>query len=48
MKLDDFAYAIAQKVFRELVHTHHIVISEPIEKAVLAKVREELSTLIKK
>jgi hypothetical protein len=48
MKLEDFAYAVVQKVFWELEHTHHFVVPEPERKAILAKVGEQLSTLIGK
>ncbi len=48
MKLDDFAYAVAQKVFHELEHTHHYVVPEPIQKAILARVREQMGALIQK
>jgi hypothetical protein len=47
MKLEDLAYAIAQKVFWELEHTHHFVVPEPIRKEVLATVRSQLNSLIK-
>ena len=47
MKLEDLAYAIAQKVFHELEHRHHFVVPEAIRKAVLQAVREQLHSLIK-
>lgn len=47
MKLEDLAYAIAQKVFSELEHTHHYVVPEEVQKAVIARVREHLATLIR-
>lgn len=47
MKLEDLAYAVAQKVFWELEHTHHFVVPEAIQKAVVSKVREQLASLIK-
>lgn len=47
MKLEDLAYAIAQKVFWELEHTHHFVVPAPIQKDVLAKVQQQLNSLIK-
>lgn len=47
MKLEDLAYAIAQKVFWELEHTHHFVVPEPIRKEILAAVRAQLNSLIK-
>jgi hypothetical protein len=48
MKLEDLAYAVAQQVFHELEHTHHYVVPESIQRAVLARVREQLGSLIKK
>jgi hypothetical protein len=48
MKLEDFAYAVAQHVFHELEHTHHYVVPEPIQKAILARLREQTGALIKK
>jgi len=48
MKLEDLAYAIAQKVLWELEHTHHFVVPEPARKAVIAKVVAELPSLIRK
>lgn len=47
MKLPDLAYAIVQKVFHELEHTHHFVVPEQIQKDVVKKVQEDLGTLIK-
>lgn len=47
MKLEDLAYAIAQKVLWELEHTHHFAIPEAVQKAVVAKVRENLASIIK-
>jgi len=47
MKLEDLAYAIAQKIFWELEHTHHFVVPKELEKAVMAKVRQDLASLIK-
>jgi hypothetical protein len=46
MKLEDMAYAVVRKVFWELEHTHHFVIPEAIQKAVVSKVQEQLSSLI--
>lgn len=47
MKLEDLAYAIVQKVFWELEHTHHFNVPEAIRKAILATVRAQLGSLIK-
>ena len=47
MKLEDLAYAVAQKVFAELEHTHHFVVPEKIQKQVIEKVQGELGSLIK-
>ncbi|MBN1268884.1 MAG: hypothetical protein JXB04_04800 [Kiritimatiellae bacterium] len=47
MKLEDLAYAIVEVVFRELRHTHHFTVPEAVQKAVLQKIKSELSTLIK-
>ncbi len=47
MKLEDLAYTIVQKVFWELEHTHHYAVPEPVEKAVIQKIRQELSSLIR-
>ncbi|MBP7427897.1 MAG: hypothetical protein KBC05_00620 [Candidatus Hydrogenedentes bacterium] len=47
MKLEDLAYAIAQKVFWELEHTHHFVVPENIRKDILAAIRAQLNSLIK-
>lgn len=47
MKLEDLAYAIAQKVFAELEHTHHFVVPEKVQKEVLEKIQGQLGTLIK-
>lgn len=46
MKLEDLAYAIAQKVFSELEHKHHFVVPDQIRKKVIEKVREDLGSLI--
>lgn len=47
MKLEDLAYAIVQKVFWELEHTHHFVVPAPVQKDVLAKIRGQLGSLVK-
>jgi len=47
MKLEDMAYAIMQKVFSELEHTHHFIVPEKTQKAVIEKIRAELGSLIK-
>lgn len=47
MKLEDLAYAIAQKVFWELEHTHHFAVPENIRKEILAAIRAQLASLIK-
>lgn len=47
MKLEDFAYAVAQSVFHELEHVHHFVVPRPIREAVLAKIKQNLASLIK-
>lgn len=47
MKLEDLAFAIAQKIFWELEHRHHFVVPDAIQKAVIAKVREDMGELIK-
>lgn len=46
MKLEDLAYAIVQKVFKELEHTHHYVVPENIREAVVDKIKSELNSLI--
>ncbi len=47
MKLEDLAYAIAQKVLWELEHTHHFVVPEAIQKEILQAVKKDLHHLIK-
>lgn len=47
MKIEDLVYAVAQRVFRELEHTHHFIVPEAVEKAILEKIKAELHTLIK-
>jgi len=47
MKLEDLAYAITQKVFSELEHTHHFVVPEKVQKEILEKVQNEIGSLIK-
>ncbi len=47
MKLEDFAYAIAEKVFSELEHTHHFSVPDHIQKAIVEKVQKECGTLVK-
>ncbi len=46
MKLEDFAFAVAQKVFYELEHTHHFAVPEAIQKMVIARIQEQLGTII--
>ncbi len=46
MKLEDLAYAIAQRVFRELEHTHHFAVPEEIRKKVSEKIRADLDQLV--
>jgi len=47
MKLEDLAYAIAQKVFSELEHAHHFVVPEKVQKEIIEKVQSEIGSLIK-
>jgi hypothetical protein len=47
MKLEDFAYEIAKRVFHELEHAHHFTVPEAIREAVIRSVRENLGTVIK-
>jgi hypothetical protein len=46
MKLEDLAYAIAQKVFNELEHKHHFKVPDDIRKVVSASVQENLGDLL--
>ncbi|MBU0677623.1 MAG: hypothetical protein KJ626_05870 [Verrucomicrobia bacterium] len=47
MKLEDLAYAIAQKVLYELEHTHHFIVPKDIGKKVIETVKKDLPALIK-
>ena len=46
MKLQDFAFAIAQKVFQELEHTHHYAVPEQMKKDILEKIQKEHGQLV--
>jgi hypothetical protein len=46
MKLEDLAFAIAQRVFWELEHTHHFVVPEKICKAVTEKIQQDLDSIV--
>jgi len=47
LKLEDFAYAVAQKVLHELEHTHHFKVPDAIRKAILEQVKKDLNTLVR-
>ena len=42
MKLENLAYAIAERVFSELEHKHHFMVPEKIRKEVAESVQKKL------
>lgn len=48
MKVQDFAYRVAERVIELLEETQHYKIPEELRKTVLGKVQSELDDLIKK
>lgn len=46
MKIEDFAYAVVQKVFWELEHHHHFNVPEPIRKKIQESIRGQINDLI--
>ena len=47
MKLEDLSYAVIQKVFWELEHSHHFVVPQEVQKEVIKSVTENLDELIR-
>jgi hypothetical protein len=46
MKLEDFAYGIAKKIFEELEHKHHFKVPEAIQAEILKKVKTDLNSFM--
>ncbi len=47
MKLEDFAYAVAEKVFADLTHKHHFEVPADVRKEVLETVKREYTELVR-
>lgn len=46
MKLEDFAYGIAKKIFEQLEREHHFKVPEAIQAEILKKVKSDLNSFI--